>query len=115
MTIVIDCGYDPPHTHEFPDDWEFSGANGLDPRIDPRWVPERRGMYDYINEDMTKCLSTHVPLCDDQALDEFTKVARRIGSNPKYLIVTRAGVSKMLPWVYSKATDELTPREVSND
>ena len=108
--IVLECGFDPPHTHEFPDDWIFGGANGLDPRADPRWKPTT---YEYWNE-RAECIHiTQTPLCDDQALDEFTKVASFGPTySPHWLSAKRPNNTvEMLPWLYDKATDELYPKE----
>jgi hypothetical protein len=104
MTTII-CNYtDPPHEHIYPDDWEFGGANGLDPRTDTRYRPTT---YQYFGDDATVLWTTQAPLCDDQAIDEFTKIANRgSSSRPKWLGVTRPdGSVEMLPWVYDKATD----------
>lgn len=102
----IECEYGgEPHRH--PSDWVLGGSNGLDPRADPRW---RSDTYHYYSDRLDVIASTQTPLCDDQAIDEFTKVAKY--SNPKYLAVTRHGESKptMLPVEYTKTDD--TVREV---
>ena len=55
---------------------------------------------------------TQVPLCDDQAIDEFTKVAKMGPDfNPRYLQVKRAGETALtpIPWLYYKDTDEAVP------
>jgi hypothetical protein len=104
MTVVI-CNYtDPPHEHEWPDDWEFGGANGLDPRADPRY---RATTYQYFGDDATVLWTTQAPLCDDQAIDEFTKIASMGRSfRPKWIGVKRPGGKlEMLPWVYDIASD----------
>lgn len=67
--IVKECRYDPPHTHEYPDDWEFGGANGGDPRADPRWQPTT---YVYLDDHLTVVHTTQAPTCLDEALDQFT-------------------------------------------
>lgn len=109
MTIIL-CHYtDPPHEHEWPDDWLFGGANGLDPRADPRYEATT---YTYYDEDLSVLWITQAPLCDDQALDEFTKIAG-MGWNWKPTLVTAKRPDKtieFLPWVYDKATDMITPR-----
>ena len=105
--IVQVCTYtDPPHEHEWPDDWQFGGANGEHPGADPRYKPTT---YTYFDADATPLFVTQTPLCDDQALDEFTKVASFGPSfNPKWLGVQRPDkTTEMLPWTYDKATDEL--------
>jgi hypothetical protein len=106
---ILTCRYEPPHTHEYPDDWQFDGANGLDPRADPRY---RGSTYFYYDADLTLLEVTQVPLCDDQALDEFTKVAGYGPRfNPRYIQVKRPGESKPspMPWNYYKETDEVVP------
>lgn len=107
--IVIECRFDPPHVHEFPDDWDFGGANGTDPRADSRWRPTT---YEYIDDRLDCIHTTQTPLCDDQALDEFTKIAN-MGRDfkPVWIRVTRPGGSpELLPFVYDKRTDEVRPR-----
>lgn len=85
MTISLECAYEPPHTHEFPDDWQFGGANGKDPRSDPRWTPTT---YVYLNDHFDEVWITQAPLCLDQAIDEFTKY-RALGAT--YLQYRDAG------------------------
>jgi hypothetical protein len=103
--ILIDCPYEPPHTHEFPDDWEFGGANGLDPRTDRRWVNTK---YRYLDDHFNVVWGTGVPLCEDQAIDEFTKHAE-LGA--KYLQAKRPGSDEyeLLDWQYDRATDTVSP------
>lgn len=114
MTTLI-CAYtDPPHEHTYPDDWTFGGALGLDPRADERW---QATTYYYYADDATILWTTQTPLCDDQALDEFTKIAAMGKTfNPKWLGVKRPGETniEMLPWVYDKSTDELSELGGSN-
>jgi hypothetical protein len=105
LTILIECEYDIPHTHEFPDDWRFGGANGLHPGADPRWSPT---VYTYLNESFDEIYVTSAPLCDEQAIDEFTLVAANgVGYSPVYLTAKRRGelVGGMLPVRYDKVTD----------
>jgi hypothetical protein len=98
---VVECSYDGPD-HVFPSDWTFGGADGDDPRADPRWLPTT---YRYFSEQLDLICTTQTPLCDDQAVDEFTKVATY--SNPKFVSAQRPGEDKptMLPWEYTKADD----------
>lgn len=108
MTIIIECAFDPPHTHHYPDDWQFGGANSLDPRADPRWHPTT---YEYIDANLERIHITQVPLCDDEALDYCTNVAS-FGPdfNPVWVwSVTPEGVVA-LPFIYDKATDTLYPK-----
>lgn len=107
--MEIKCKFDPPHSHEWPDDWEFGGPTGLDPRADPRW---RGDTYYYYDADLTLLQVTQVALCDDQAIDEFTKIAGYGPKfNPRYLQVKRAGTTDIvpIPWHYYKETDEVVP------
>ena len=104
MVMLLDCGYDDA-PHEFADDWIFGGANESDPRSDPRWMPTT---YQYFDDKLMRIHITQTPLCDEQAIDEFTKVAS-FGPlyNPVWLAVKRHGESefKMLPVKYDRATD----------
>ena len=101
-SVVILCDYEPAHEHEFPDDWEFTGANHLDPRSDPRWVPTT---YVYLDDHLVEVWTTQAPLCVDQAIDEFSKHAalgvkylqRRVGR----------GDLELVPVEYDRATDEV--------
>lgn len=103
MTVVIECPYEPVHEHEFPEDWEFGGANQLDPRSDRRWTPTT---YVYLDSNLHEVWTTQVPLCLDQAIDEFTK---HRAFNPKYLQrrVGR-GQLELVPVEYDPETDEVT-------
>lgn len=103
MTIVFDCQYDPPHTHEYPDDWDFGGASGMHPGTDKRYQPST---YVYFDDQLTICDITQVPLCDDEAIDRFTMVARNARCKPKWIQVTRPnGVTETLPVRYDAETD----------
>ncbi len=102
--IVKECRYEPPHVHEWPDDWTFGGANGEDPRADPRWRPTT---YIYLDDHFNVVWTTQTPLCDDQAIDEFTKHAI-VGV--KYLQAKRPGADpELLDWQYDARTDLATP------
>lgn len=105
--IELTCPYEPEHVHVFPDDWNFGGASGTDPRADPRWKPTS---YTYIDDRVRLIHTTQAPICDDQAIDEFTKVAGwGKNFNPVWLQVRRGDVVEMLPWTYDKLTDEVSP------
>jgi hypothetical protein len=112
--ISIDCAnQNPPHTHTYPDDWVFGGANGVDPRADVRWRPTT---YIYYSGTLEVLHTTQVPLCDDDALDRFTNVA---GYGPEYdpvvlMAVREDGTRELLPWKYNKSDDTLTPREFND-
>lgn len=97
--------------HEYPDDWKFGGANGLDPRADPRWLPTTYTYYDF---QAVPVWTTQTPLCDEQAVDEFTKIRDR-GLHPKWIGKKTLGDYKteMLPWVYDEATDEVHHKDQS--
>lgn len=100
MTIVRECRYEPPHTHEFPDDWVFAGANGQDPRADVRWRPTT---YHYLDDHFNIVWSTQAPLCLDQAIDEFTRWAT---GTVMYLQVQRhGGEPELTDWQYLVADD----------
>ena len=104
MTWILDCPFDPPHVHFFPDDWQFGGASGVDPRADPRWRPST---YVYFDAHLTILHVTQVPKCDDEAIDQFTFVAG--WGDPKWIQVTRPGerTATTLPVIYNKETDEV--------
>lgn len=107
--IVLECHFEPPHEHRFPSDWQFGGANDLDPRADPRWKPT---VYEYFDEGLHSIHRTVAPLCDDEAIDNFTRVAGWGPTfRPVYLSAQHPGEVKpsMLPWKYSKETDMVVP------
>lgn len=109
MTLVQECTFDPPHEHEFPDDWVFGGPSDTDPRADERFHPEG---YQYFDERLNLLTTTSAYLCDDEALDAFTKVANYGPDwNPKYIAVRRRHTLKyeMMPWTYDKTEDMVTP------
>ena len=105
MIIIQECNYEPPHQHEFPSDWEFGGADGEDPRADRRWQPTT---YQYLNAHLDLVWTTQVPLCDDQAIDEFTKHSEL---GVVYLQVRRPGERDfvLLDWKYNPTTDVVSP------
>jgi hypothetical protein len=103
---TIECLYlDEFHTHEYPDDWRFGGANDIDPRADPRWQPTT---YHYYNAELEEVALTQAPLCDEEALDKFTW-HREL--KPIYLAAKRPGNKKveLLPWRYDPASDTVNP------
>lgn len=89
-------------TVEYPDDWIFGGADGADPRADPRFIPTT---WRYSDDRLHIVHITQTPLSDDEAIDQFTFVASF--SNPVYIEVKRPGSEewKMLPVKYDKPTD----------
>ena len=66
---VLECEYDGPD-HIFPKDWFFGGTDGSDPRADTRWLPTT---YQYFDDRLDLIHTTQTPMCDDQAIDEFSK------------------------------------------
>lgn len=104
MTLILECPYGPDH--EFPDDWIFGGADGCHPGADPRYKPSN---YEYYDGNVVILHVTSVPICDDEAIDNFTWVANLGPSfDPKWLSVRRPdGTTKMLA-TYDKATDTAT-------
>lgn len=105
--LEVECPFEPPHTHTYPDDWIFGGADGTHPGADSRFESNR---YYYYNDKFDLIYVTSVPLCMDEAIDHFTFVANLGGSyNPVY-IGSRApeeSVPQMLPFRYDKSTDQV--------
>lgn len=106
--MIVKCDYFELHTHEYPDDWFFGGPRNADPRADPRWLPTT---YRYVDDRLDTIYDTQTPKCDEQAIDEFTKVAS-FGPdfNPVWLMVKRPWSDKFetLTLMYNKATDEVS-------
>jgi hypothetical protein len=107
VRMILDCLYAPGVYHIWPEDWQFGGADGTDPRADPRWHPTT---YEYWDDRLEICWRTQTPLCDDEALDNCTWVASLGKSfNPIMVIAIRYnGLPQKLPWFYDKETDTLT-------
>lgn len=103
MTVVLECDFDPPHQHSWPDDWEFGGARGLDPRADVRYRPTT---YYYLSDHLDVIWTTQVPLCDDEALDNFS-----LHSDAVYIQVKRPGMTspELMDFTYDRATDTVNP------
>ena len=114
--LVQECPYEPPHTHEYPLNWEFGGPNGTDPRVDLRWVPERRTTYTYISDRFEQLHVSQSLICDDEALDYFTTVAEWGPTfHPKYVMALRPnGTVETLPFEYDEATDTVFDKEWGN-
>lgn len=109
MTIQVPCPWYPEAVHEYPDDWVFGGADGKHPGADPRFESTS---YTYYDGDLNVLWVTSSPICDDEALDEFTWVAS-LGDrwNPVWISARRAdGTTETLKFTYDKATDTVTPR-----
>ncbi|HWI68582.1 MAG TPA: hypothetical protein VNS88_09395 [Nitrospiraceae bacterium] len=108
--VIVECDYLEDHTHEYPDDWFFGGPRGMDPRADPRWVLVT---YEYIDNRLDVIHMTQTPICEQQAIDEFTKVAAfGPGFNPIW-ITKRQGDEQphTLKVIYNKLTDEVSDCE----
>lgn len=105
--VTVDCKYGEPH--KYPSDWKFGGADGKHPGADSRWSPT---VYIYWSEDFDQIFVTSSPVCDDQAIDEFTKIAEIFpNEKPKYLSARRpGGKEEMLTLTYDRATDEVAER-----
>lgn len=103
--ITFPCPYG-GEDHSYPDDWVFGGADGKDPRADPRFMPTH---YQYIDAEYGFCYLTGSYLCDDEALDNFTLVAQ--DSDPKFIAAKRPGDNKyrLMPFVYVAETDTVHP------
>lgn len=104
MIVLTHPVADEEHTHEFPDDWNFGGPSGTDPRADPRWIPTT---YYYYDDRLQVIHLTQVPICDDEAIDYFSTVAEYgSGFNPRWLRVKRSdGSVEPIPGEYDKASD----------
>lgn len=70
--IKLMCSFLSEHVHEFPDDWEFGGANETDPRADLRW---KSTTYTYFDARLNIVHYTQVPLCDNEAINYFHQIA----------------------------------------
>lgn len=106
--MILECSYlDEPHEHTFPDDWIFAGDNDADPRADPRWRPTT---YVYFDQKLRPIWHTQTPLCDHQALDEFTKVTQ-FGPTFQPMLIEKHEPGKksiFLPYQYDPATDTIS-------
>lgn len=115
--IRVACSYGAYHV--YPDDWIFGGAGDLDPRADPRYMPDTYFYYDY---KLREIYMTQTPLCDDMAIDNFTLVEqhghfKNSESHPRYLGVRRNGENeiKLLPWRYNYKNDTVYADEEISD
>lgn len=70
--------------HTFPDDWEFGGAVGGDPRADKRWRPTN---YVYFDRTLRPIHYTCVPLCDHAALTVFKGAVQRYRPDSKIFFI----------------------------
>lgn len=113
--ILLDCGLldEGEEPHIFPGDWVFGGADGNDPGADPRW---ESSSYHYLNEFAQTVWVTSAPLCEHQALDQFTLVSSFGDLHPRYLEVRHPGESTytVLPWEYRESADTLHPMVSAN-
>lgn len=62
--MKIRCAYNKKVEHEFPDDWEFGGANNTHPGADPRWTPL---VHLYFDERLNVVHRTSMMTCDEMA------------------------------------------------
>lgn len=114
MTIKIDCPSGTPECsgHEFPDDWQFGGANGKDFRADPRWAA---ATYRYLDKYFKEVWISTSFYCDEQALDKFTWIASIDPSygDVRYVLKRMPGEVEWvpLPWEYRADTDTIYPAE----
>lgn len=67
MTITIRRQHLEGCEHEYPDDWTFGGANGGDPRADPRWMPTT---YQFLDRNFRTIFTCSSALCDHIAAQE---------------------------------------------
>lgn len=105
--FVTECEYG-CRGHIFPVGWILGGPDLSDPRADPRWMPTT---YTYYNDKLEVLHVTQTPLCDDQAIDEFTEVSGYgSGYKPVWIAARRPGEEKvaMLPVKYDSVTDTAT-------
>lgn len=72
----------------FPEDWIFGGANGDDPRADPRFRPDS---YRYSNQGMEVIIITSVNICDDEAIDYAFSVGHLFREKVMVIEVKRNG------------------------
>lgn len=108
LMIELVCKYIEEHIHEFPDDWEFGGADLSDPRADARFDTT---VYTYYTADMQPLHVSCAHICDESALDAFTIVDRWCTrGTPVYLSAKRPNQkAEILPWQYNKSTDTIHP------
>lgn len=107
LPCKFNCG-----SHEYPDDWILGGANTLDPRADPRWQPTT---YRYLDSSLQEVHISQTPLCDEQAIDEFTLVSSYGNLEPVYITVKRPGErEQVLPLEYVQTTDTVHEMEQSS-
>lgn len=107
--IEMVCEYAETCTeHIFPDDWQLGGPAGTDPRLDPRFQPR---VYIYLDRTLHPIHTTVTPLCLEQAIDEFTKVANfGPGYNPVYLQTKQLDRRlELVDWQYDADTDYVFP------
>lgn len=89
--------------HEYPDDWEFGGAVGADPRADPRWMPTT---YEYLGKMFERVAITQTPLCDHEAIANLGTVNARHPTGPDALFISAARPPNgALEMIYSNTED----------
>ncbi len=108
--IVIECEYG-GEPHRYPSDWKFGGADGKHPGADERYQPIS---YWYFDDQLVPVHVTSAPLCDDQAIDEFTQVADMFPNHsPKWLAKRNTETHKldMFKLSYDRTTDTVTEHD----
>lgn len=109
VTVLTHFFTDPPHEHEYPGDWVFGGADGCHPGADARYRPV---LYTYYNADIQPVCYTTEFVCDDYAVEGFTKYRDR---KPVYLTAQPHDAKVYtVPWVYDSSEDEAVFRPPAN-
>ena len=62
--MKVTCSYDRSVAHEYPDDWQFGGADNTHPGADPRYMPQT---YLYFDRELNVVWRTTMMTCDEQA------------------------------------------------
>ena len=81
---------DPTCIHPLPDDWEFGGATGQDPRADPRWRPVT---YTFLDCMLHRRVITQEPFCVHQARGSFMEKVNARGNKIFYVMAAPEGRS----------------------
>ena len=92
---------DPECAHELPNDWQFGGATGEDPRADPRWMPTT---YLFMDRGLVGRHHTTEPRCDHEARGWYRE--RTTERLPKeweifFILATPPGADKPTP-IYTR-------------
>lgn len=86
--------------HKLPGDWEFGGADGIDPRSDPRWQPTT---YTYLGRTLRPVTITQVPRCDHEAVGSHRELIddRHAEDQKVFYIMAAYPGSKKAVTIYS--------------